>query len=223
MVKKVYLSLFFGILGISSHELLAFELMQVTGVQTEIVKGGTFAREEAYSTINNPQLISKVIAPSKLVKGYIPFNRQVGTIHFSVLSPKKTILHLEWDNKNSLYPRRGRTVKFRRAGQYQSIVFNATKPSLGYIYIYNSGNKSSRKLLKKIPYQVAKQRAYNQSIRMYANKQGNTSDNDNDDNEVDISLSYSINQRVNIGEPRWSAGARVTTDKSIGVSVGYSW
>ena len=199
----------------------AFELMQVTSVETSVVKGGTAARanEEAYSTLENPAIIASIISPPTLVKGYIPFNRQVGTLSFSILSPKKTIIYLEWDNVKTLYPRRGKKIKFRRSGEYQSIVFNVTKPSSGYIYLYNS-NKSNRKLLRKIPYLIKKQSAYSQSIRSSFIKRATDSD---DENSLNMSLSYSINQRVNIGEPRWSAGVRVTSDKSTSVSVSYSW
>jgi hypothetical protein len=180
-------------------------------------------QEEVYSAIENSETIKDIIAPSSLIKGYIPFNRQVGAISFSLLSPKKTVMYLEWDKGNTLYPRRGKKIKFRRAGQYQTIVFNVTKPSSGYIYIYNSENKSTRKLLKKIRYLVKKENAYSQAISTSFNKQGSSGISADKKSEIDMSLSYSINERVSFGESSWSANVRMTSDNSVGMSFGYSW
>ena len=216
-MKYKILLLFFLLIN-SAH---SFELSRMTSTQTSIAYAGT-----ADSTISRNKyfIANRVVAPSE-VTGYIPFNKKVGILTFSVLVPTKSKIYMKWDNPNNLYSRIGKIVKFRRAGEYRSLSFNATKLISGYIYLYNENNK----LLKKIHYKIKKQRAYSQNIRVYARDSQSSSSRDSNISNSNIGIGYSISQRVNIGEPSFSAGISISTDlnnnanKTITGSFGYSW
>jgi len=219
MLNKITLSLLTLLLMKTAY---GFELTQITGVQTSISSATTTDTTKGRKHF---EIAKRVVAPSEIT-GYIPFNKQVGILTFSVLVPQKSIITMKWDNENSLFSRIGKRVKFRRAGEYQTISFNATKLTSGYITLYNTNGK----VLKKIHYTMKKQNAYSQNIRAYVrdSKSGNTATN-LDNNSQLAGIGYSISQRVNIGDPRLSMGVSVSTDlnntasRSITASFGYSW
>ncbi|MEZ5537278.1 MAG: hypothetical protein R3F02_16835 [Thiolinea sp.] len=219
MLKKISTLIFILLLSPASW---GFELTQVTGTQTEIAYAGTADKSAGGETY---LIADHVIAPDEIT-GYIPFNKQVGILTFSVLSPQKSKIIMEWDNPNQLYSRIGKTLKFRRAGEYQSISFNATGLITGYISLYND----NRKLLKRVHYTIKKQRAYSQNLRAFVrDSQSDGSNNADNTTDQNVGLSYSISQRANIGDPRFYMGLSVSSDlnntnnRSISASVGYSW
>lgn len=219
MLNKITLSL---LTLLFTNTVIGFELTQITGTQTSISSSTT---TDTTKGRKHYEIAKSVVAPSE-VTGYIPFNKQVGILTFSILVPQKSIITMKWDNEENFFSRIGKRIKFRRAGEYQTISFNATKLTSGYISLYNANNK----LLKKIHYTMKKQNAYSQNIRAYVrdSKSGNTVTN-SDNNSLLAGVGYSISQRVNIGDPRLSLGVSVSTDlndsasRSITASLGYSW
>lgn len=200
------------------NTLFSFEITRISGTQTKVAYAGTAER----SSVNkNYQISQRIVAPEK-VTGYIPFNRKVGILTFTVLVPQRSIVYMKWDNENALYSRIGKMVKFRRAGEYRSISFNATKLMSGFIYFYNA----NKKLLGKVHYQIKKQNAYSQNLRSYVR---DTTSGTDDSKSTYAGIAYSISQRVNIGDPRLSMGVSVSTDvnnsssRTINASVSYSW
>ena len=212
-----YLSIIFSLLLINN--LWASDNVQITNIVTKVSKPSTYNKEETYVDLISKTDISKIIAP-EIIGTLIPFNKNVGIVTFSVLSPKKSKMYLKWDNPDYLYSRAGKVIKFRRAGDYKSISFNATKPMTGYIYLMNSRNK----VLKRIRYNVKKQSQFSHSVRTFIKN----SDSGNNTDQ-DMTISYSLSKRSNFGQPRWNMGVSTSTDlddnnsKSLGVSFGYSW
>jgi len=218
MFNKIAFS-FFMLFVVNS--LYGFEISHVTGIQTQIAYAST---AEKTSGNRSYKIAQRIIAP-QYVTGYIPFNRKIGILTLRVLVPQKSIIYMKWDNDNALYSRIGKMVKFRRAGEYRSISFNATKLMTGYIYFYNA----NKKLLGKVHYQIKKQNAYSQNIRAYIRDSGSTANDGSNSTTTYAGIGYSISQRVNIGDPQLSFGLSVSTDvkqtssRTITASVGYSW
>ncbi len=217
MLKRItiYLFLLFTISPIYS-----FEITHVSGTQTQIAYASTADR-----SIGNRryQIAQQIIAPES-VTGYIPFNRKIGILTLRIFVPQKSIIYMKWDNENALFSRIGKMVKFKRAGEYRSVSFNATKLMSGYIYFYNA----NKRLLGKAHYQIKKQNSYSQNIRAYV-RDSSSPTNDGSSNSTYAGIGYSISQRVNIGDPRFSMGLSVSTDinnlsaRTVTASVGYSW
>ena len=221
MLNKLISSIF---LLFVANTVYSFELSHVTGTQTSIAYAGTTDTTKGRKHYESAK---SVVAPAE-VTGHIPFNKKVGILTFSVLVPQKSIIYMKWDNSDSLYSRIGKMVKFKRAGEYRSISFNATKLSSGYVYLYNA----NKKLLSKVHYTIKKQNAYSQNLRAYVrNTNSETSNNgktgSNKSNYAGVG--YSVSQRVNIGDPHLTMGLSLTTDldniasRTITASVGYSW
>ena len=201
-----------------------FEISHVTGTQTSIAYAST---TDTTMGRKHFDIAKSVVAPAE-VTGYIPFNKKVGILTFSILVPQKSIIYMKWDNSDSLYSRIGKMVKFKRAGEYRSISFNATKLTSGYVYLYNA----NKKLLGKVRYTIKKQNSYSQNLRAYVrNTSSETSSNSNKNTSSSnyAGVGYSISQRVNIGDPHITMGVSVTADlnnvasRTITASVGYSW
>jgi len=217
MLYKIILSLFVLLIASSVN---GFELSHITGTQTSIAYAST---ADNTAGRKHYEIAKRIVAPAKAT-GYIPFNKKVGILTFSVLVPQRSIIYMKWDNADSLYSRIGKMVKFKRAGEYRSISFNATKLTSGYISFYNA----NKKLLGKVHYNIKKQNSYSQNIRAYV-RNSNSDTNTDSTKSNSAGIGYSISQRVNIGEPRLSMGLSVTTDldnmasRTITASVGYSW
>lgn len=174
-----------------------------------------------------------IIAPQYL-RGYIAYNQISGSLYLRLASRTRTKVKLQWDNKENIYidGLNPNSIAFEAPGETKGIRFNVLKETSGTLRIYSIDNI----LLKSIPYQILKERAYTQTLRFsaYDNNYQTTLNDGNviilDKNSGSYNVSYSINQKTDTpADSYWSVSSSINVDRennnnrSLNTSISYTW
>ena len=188
------------------------------------INAGSSTTVQAVDTSKPYEVLDEISAPS-LVRGYIGFNQQVGSLYFDIAAKKRSKIRLEYDNDDLLFSRLAsqNEIIIDSPGELVSVNFNVFSPVSGHIKIFNEKNQ----LLKTVTYVVLKEGRYRQSIRgAISNSKAATSEIETNN----ASLSYSVSKKtIHSSDPYWNLNATVNTDvdntdeRTVSVGFGYSW
>lgn len=193
-----------------------------TAFEFRVVKSST--NVQSINKSKHYELLDKVVAPS-LVRAYIGFSEQVGTLYFEVNAKKRSKVRLEYDNNDLLFSQFAspNELAINAPGESTSVSFTVFGPVSGRIKIFNENNK----LLKTVAYIVRKENRYRQSLS------GNISNSKTGISEDDTNtstLSYSVSKKTEHGaDPFWNLGASVSADvdnpkkRTVSLGFDYSW
>lgn len=176
------------------------------------------------NTSNHYDVLDAVVAPS-IVKAYINFNEQVGTLYFEINAKKRSKLRLEYDNDDLLFSQftNPNELTINAPGEATSVNFTVFGPVSGSIKIFNEKNQ----LLKTVAYIVRKEGRYRHSL---SGNLSNTKTEVLEDETNTTSLSYSISKKTeHSADPYWNLGASVSADidnpdkRTVNVGFDYTW
>lgn len=209
-----------------------FFLQEVNALELEVLHSKIEVNLQK-DTAKPYELARDIIAPQS-IRGYIAYNQMTGSLYLRLASRSRSKVKLDWDNKEDIYidGTDPNSITFETPGENRNIRFNALKAGSGILRIYNLNNV----LLKSIPYQILKERAYTQTLRFsaYDNNYQTTLNDGNviilDKKSGSYSVSYSLNQKTDTpADPYWSVSSSINVDRennnnrSLNTSVSYTW
>lgn len=212
--------------------LIIFFYSSVEALELEVVHSNIDVNVQSNS-VEPYKLAREIIAPQS-INGYIAYNQTTGGLYVRLASRIRTKVKVTWKDKENMFidgldPN---SIAFDAPGQSRSIRFNVLNAGSGTLQVYSEDNI----LLKSIPYQILKERAYSQTVRasVYDNNYQTTLGDGNviilDRKSGSYSLSYSINQKTDTpADPYWSMNTSINVDRennnnrSLNTSVSYTW